>query len=303
MQKYLNQGSKLLQKSAETVAKNFDASVEIVKEWVGELPVFVSLERSTKCNVQYDEKHYFVIPYKLSPTGFSLHTMRYLPTGAPEVNDLPKRRIFHFPNELYEGTLRVHLLKSAKDIVVEKAEKRVTSLDKLADDIDALDSKLTYGMLFVGGVTALVNPLIGATIAAKALLPSATGLLSKYGIRAASEKLKDAKLKQDIQHAQRKVLHDFSNSDTLKLINPILAELELALNTTEQQHDPLFDPNIVANSASGPLDEHWRELTERAVYHIYKDVYEDQSMHQSAKLGPEDVRWLKVLFATMECSK
>ena len=99
MQKYLNQGSKLLQKSAETVAKNFDASVEIVKEWVGELPVFVSLERSTKCNVQYDEKHYFVIPYKLSPTGFSLHTMRYLLTGAPEVNDLPKRRIFHFPNE------------------------------------------------------------------------------------------------------------------------------------------------------------------------------------------------------------
>ena len=187
--------------------------------------------------------------------------------------------------------------------MVEKAEKRVTSLDKLADDIDALDSKLTYGMLFVGGVTALVNPLVGATIAAKALLPSATGLLSKYGIRAASEKLKDAKLKQDIQHAQRKVLHDFSNSDTLKLINPILAELELALNTTEQQHDPLFDPNIVANSASGPLDEHWRELTERAVYHIYKDVYEDQSMHQSAKLGPEDVRWLKVLFATMECSK
>lgn len=300
MEKYFNKGKKLLKKSAETVTSNFNAGFEIVKDYVGELPVFVSLERSTISNALYDEKHYFVIPYKLSQAGFSLHSMRYLPEGVPDINDLPKRRVFHFPNDYYEGSLREHMLISAREIVSERADQESSSLDKLANEIDALDSKLTYGMLFVGGLAAVVNPLVGAAIVAKAILPSATGLISKYGVRAASKKVKEIQLNKEMKSAEEKVIKDFSNSDTLKVINPILVELELALNTTEEQHDPLIDPNLASGSIKQLDSEHWRELTERAVYHVYKDVYNNPSKHKEASLGPEDIRWFKVLFATLE---
>ncbi|USD21068.1 hypothetical protein MJO52_18705 [Microbulbifer variabilis] len=81
------------------------------------------------------------------------------------------------------------------------------------------------------------------------------------------------------------------------MINPILQELELALRTTEAQHDPLTDPNLADGSIPELNSEHWCELTERAVYHVYKDVYRDKRLAKKAQLGPEDLRWFEVLFA------
>jgi hypothetical protein len=59
--------------------------------------------------------------------------------------------------------------------------------------------------------------------------------------------------------------------------------------------------------ASGSIPElngeHWRELTERAVYHVYKDTYESPEKHAAASLGPEDIRWFDVLFACVKANK
>ncbi|WHI51728.1 hypothetical protein P3339_02525 [Microbulbifer sp. MLAF003] len=70
---------------------------------IEELPVFASSERNNKTAQVFDEKHYFVIPFELSEVGFTLHTMRCLPKETPEVNDLPKRRIFTSPMNIMKA--------------------------------------------------------------------------------------------------------------------------------------------------------------------------------------------------------
>lgn len=297
MKELFEKTKKAVSSKVESLIGELDSGFNTVKDVVAGLPVFVSLERGQTASTRYDEKHYFVIPYHLSESGFLLHTMRSLPQDALEVNDLPKRRVFHFPNEHYEGTLRKYMLNAARNMAYESSSEDISTLEKLADDIDSLDSKLTYGMLFVGGIAAIFNPLIGAGIAAKALLPSISGSLAKYGLKPLGEKATQAQIEKKAKEAEKHVLNQFSESTTLKVMNPILNELEFALRTTEEVHDPLSDPNLANASIKELGDEGWRNLTELAICHVYQDVIKDKSKHQEAKLGPEDIRWLEVLLA------
>ena len=75
-----------------------------------------------------------------------------------------------------------------------------------------------------------------------------------------------------------------------------MQELELALRTSEYQHDPLTGPNLASGSIPELNGERWRELTEVAICHVYKEAYETPSLHKRAHLGPEDLRWLKIMF-------
>jgi len=297
MQNFLKKGVNAVRSAAEKTTEELSSSYALIKEKVNGLPIFVSAEKSDKYNnIQYDEKHYFVIPYELSEHKFALHTMRCLPNAVPEINNLPKRRVFHFPNEHSEAMLKNYMRQSAEEMVRNKNNENISSLESLANQIDSLDKKLTYGMLLVGGLATIVNPLLGVGIAAKALLPSAGSLINKYGLRPTGEKLSKYQLEKSIKEADDHITKEFEEANTLQVINPILQELELALRTTESQHDPLIDPNL-ANGSIPELDgERWRELTEVAICHVYKEIYETPSLHKKACLGPEDLRWLKIIF-------
>ena len=120
----------LVSSAKDTVSNEIISSLSFVTEMVNKLPVFISSERSSAFNdVQYDEKHYFIIPFKLSEIGIVLHTMRCLPDSVPELNDLPKRRIFHFANETDEASIRNHLINEAKDYVVANHQSKLSSLE------------------------------------------------------------------------------------------------------------------------------------------------------------------------------
>ncbi|GDY28008.1 hypothetical protein AHAT_38980 [Agarivorans sp. Toyoura001] len=296
MNKIFDKSKSALSTATDKIREEFDSGIKIVRDVVNGLPVIVSLERTEAAKQKYDEKHYFVIPFHLCEAGFTLHTMRSLPNSVPEINDLPKRRIFHFPNEHYEATLREHLLSSAKDLCYENNADKLNPLESLANDIDQLDSKLTYGMIIVGGVAAIFNPLVGVGIAAKAVLPSISGLLAKHTLRPLGERLSRNQVEKEAKNAEKAVLKQFSESSTLKVTNPILQELELTLRTNQDQHDPLTDPNLSIGSIPELDNESWRNLTERAVYHVYHEVVDNPKVHDAAKLGPEDIRWLKHLF-------
>ncbi|WP_226642312.1 hypothetical protein [Microbulbifer variabilis] len=297
MKQYFDKGKNGLLDLSRKLPAEITGSLKVFQEVVAGLPIFSSTERSDNFVQSYDEKHYFVIPYKLSQTGFTLHTMRCLPDDAPEVNDLPKRRVFHFPNSHYEGSLRKFMVESALELSQERGKSNKSTLERLADDIDKLDRKLTLGLLLVGGVAAVFNPLIGAGLAAKAVLPGVSGVVNKFGLRPVGEKLSELQGNKMLRQAEEEVAKQFSESNTLKVINPILQELELALRTTEAQHDPLTDPNLADGSIPELDSERWRELTARAVYHVYKDIYLDKKQANKAQLGPEDLRWFEVLFA------
>ncbi|BFM18096.1 hypothetical protein R50073_42790 [Maricurvus nonylphenolicus] len=297
MKHYLKKGIDAVSPLFDRAVEEITANISSVKEIVNGLPVFVSLEKSDKYqDTEYDEKHYFIIPYELSEYKFALHTMRCLPDDVPEINNLPKRRVFHFANEHAEIALKHYMLESAKEVVEDKYQNTPSTLESLANDIDALDAKLTYGMLLVGAAAAIVNPVVGAGIAAKAILPGVAEILTKYGLRPAGEKISKIQLEKEVRQAEVNITKQFESSDTLRVVNPILQELELALRTNEREHDPLTDPNLANGSISELPNERWRELTETAIFHAYKDVYEDDSQHQKAKLGPEDLRWLKTIF-------
>ena len=297
MKEVFDKGKALFGSVAEKVTAEVGERVSMFSETVNGLPIFVSKEASSTYEVEYDEKHYFVIPYKLAETGFSLHTLRCLPPSVTELNDLPKRRIFHLPNEHYESSLRNYLLRSAQELAVFNRGEEISTIKELADNIDALDNKITYGMLLVGGIAAFFNPLVGAGKAIKALTPGASSLLNKYGLKPLGEKLSKRQMEQAVKQAENHVLQQFASSSTLKVVNPILQELELALRTTEKEHDPLTDFSLADGIIPALDNERWRELIETAVYHVYEEVLHDPSQYDKAGLGQEDIRWFKT------CSK
>lgn len=300
MRKFFENSKKTVADTAEKLKLELETGVSTLRAMVGDLPVLMSVEKDLPSPQVYDEKHYFVIPYHLSEAGFSLHTMRSLPQDAPLVNDLPKRRVFHFPNEYYESSLRVYMVNAAKNMSEYPDEKQVSSLESLADNIDSLDNKLTLGMLLVGGVAAVFNPIIGAGIALKAVTPGVAGLLNKYGLKPMGKKLTRSQLEKQKQQAEAKVLQQFSDSNTLKVINPILTELEYALRTDEDQHDPMLSPKLESADIPALGNNNWRMLTERAIFHVYEKIINDPTKYKEAKLGPEDIRWLKLMFVGHE---
>lgn len=301
MKKYLQKGFEAVSPIIDKAVNEVTDNITLFKDVVDGLPIFSSLQTSKKYpSEDFDEKHYFVIPYEISEYKFVLHTMRCLPDGIPEINDLPKRRVFHFGNDQAEHALRHYMLDSARNLVHEQHKDNPSTLESLANDIDALESKLTYGMLLVGGIAAVFNPIVGAGIAAKALLPGAAGIINKYGLRPTGEKISQLQLEKDIKQAEQSITQQFEESDTLWVVNPILQELDFALRTNESQHDPLTDPNLADGSIPELSHERWRELTEIAICHVYKEIYKDETQHKSASLGPEDIRWLKVMFDTVK---
>jgi len=298
MKDILNKGLSKIQKAKGEAVDKVTEKWALVTEVINDLPVFVSLERSkSEALIAYDEKHYFVVPYRLSEVGISLHSMRSLPEGVPEINALPKRRIFHFPNEHAEYQVREILLEQGRDIVRASSGDKKHTIEQLANDIDKLDKKLTYGMLLVGGAAALVNPVLGVGIAVKAVLPGAASLINKYGLRPVGEKLRKSNLEKELSEAEKKILSEFEHATTVQVINPVLQELDLALNTDEATHDPLLDFDMSSMDIPELDGVRWRDLTERAIYHIYKDCLKDKSKHVSANLGPEDLRWLSSILA------
>ena len=297
MKDFLKKSLKAVRLAADKTTDELAVSYSIVKEKVNGLPIFVSIEKSNKFSgEQYDEKHYLVIPFELSDYKFALHTMRCLPNGVPEINNLPKRRIFHFPNEHSEEMLKGYMRQSAEEKVNDITHHNPSGLESLANQIDSLDKKLTYGMLLVGGLAAIVNPLLGVGIAAKALFPGVGSIINKYGLRSTGEKITEYQREKSIKEAEEHIEAEFESANTLQVINPILQELELTLRTTESQHDPLTGPSL-ANGSIPELDgDRWRELTEIAICHVYQEAYETPSLHKKANLGPENLRWLKMMF-------
>ena len=120
--------------------------------------------------------------------------------------------------------------------------------------------------------------------------------MNKYGLRPTGEKLNQYQLDKSIKEAEEHITKEFEEASTLQVVNPILQELEFALRTTEYQYDPLTSSCLADGSIAELEGERWRELTEVAICHVYKEVYENPALHKKACLGPEELRWLKVMF-------
>jgi len=212
---------------------------------------------------------------------------------------LPFLFLFHVPNEHTDALIRELLSKQINDHYKEtdpnKQGYKGDSFLSLADEIDKIDTKLTHGILLIGGLVAFVNPLVGVTIAAKALIPGIGGMVSKFGLRNIGKKINRREREKEIKKAKKKVLSEFKGTNTKKVVNPILRELELAISTDESEHDPLMDFDFNAIDFVGKDNARLQELTFSAIANTYRDILENKSLWKEASLGPEDIRWLNII--------
>lgn len=294
MKKWLAQGLNQLQQVKDQALQQFQ-KMPVANTLLGKLPVWVSSESSAKFNQdKYDEKHYFVVPYPFSSAAISLHSMRCLPKGYSALNDLPKRRVFHFADADAEQRIKQQLTEQFQQ--QPSQDTPANSLINLANNIDELDSKLTNGMLLLGGLVFFVNPIVGVGIAAKALLPGIPSLLSKYGIRPLGDKLSDAQMKASVQNAHEQIKQEFSDGHTLQLINPVLAELKSNLQLQRTNYDPLLDFDLNKVDFGVADNSRFVELTCKAISHVYKPHLSSPP----AQLSINTWRWLQLLAKSVD---
>jgi hypothetical protein len=216
--------------AAELITGGVGSSVDVMRTTLGKMPFLGSTASSEAYeHAGVDEKHYFLVPDTGSETGYSLHIMRCLPMGVPPINELPKRRMLHLSSS--------HALPLLQSIVSEQAKADVRSaerdtpylasnLNALIDEIDAVDGKLFNGVLLIGGLVAFVNPVAGAAVALKAVLPSAGLIVSRYGLKFASDTVTNLDLAAQVRRAEKDVAKQFKEANTVQLVNPLLAHMQ-----------------------------------------------------------------------------
>lgn len=273
------------------------AGVGYVTELVGNLRLFGSTATSST-DQKSDERHYFLVPDTRSEDGYSLVVTRCLPEGVPPINDLPKRRVLHLPHVEADAMLRSLLIRQAQAVELSKPTQAKSMGDRareLADYIDALDDRVFGGVLLIGGLVAIFNPVAGAAIAAKSLIPSLGMLASKYGLRVAEESLNQADMKRKVKQAEKDVLSQFRDSHAEQQVNAILTITERALRTTEDEFDPMFELHTLLQSKIADEQRRMFRLASSAVLDVFDTAMRSTREANKAGLGPEDLRYLELL--------
>lgn len=298
MREYFDKAVDAVKEGIEQTTAMVSKPLEVVTSSIGKIPYFGALLTAGEGEEQqFDEKHYFVIPFRQSEIGYSLHSIRCLPKDVPPINDLPKKRIFHVPNEETDELVKTLLLETAAIAPPEKEEgdRLGDPLMNLADQIDQVDGKVTNGILLIGGLVAFLNPLVGAGIAAKALIPGLAGAVSKFGLRSVGKVANDMQLNSDIRQAENEVLMEFKGSETVKLLNPVIRELEMSLNTSESEHDPLLSFDFETVTFDGAPDRRLLRLTCQAITNQYEPALASERAAKQAGLRGKEYRWLDLV--------
>jgi hypothetical protein len=283
--------------SVSTGIQQATSGIQSVSKMVGSLLLFGSTT-SAPVDQKYDERHYFLIPDRRSPDAYSLAILRSLPDGVPPINDLPKRRIFHLPDEHAQAMLRDLLIKQTQSTELAKPNAHKSLADRtreIADYIDALDDRIFGGFLLIGGLVALFNPVAGVAIAAKSLLPSLGLFATKYGLQFAGESLTQAELERKAKQAEKDVLQQFRGSNTITFTSPLLGIWDQALRTTESEFDPELQLNLYLKTELSEEHRSWHKLEATAILGVFQELTKSTIATHLASIGPEDMRFLAVL--------
>jgi hypothetical protein len=310
-----------LRDGAAFARKALEEGATYAKSSLSDLPVLSSVFASTPESGERDETHYFLVPLRSESCGYVLFTIRRIPEGYAQANGLSRVRVFHLPGEGAEERIEAMILKDLlADARGEGGAEAVQNFDFLskpttlagrlktiADEIDKQSNKVTGGLLVIGGIAAVANPLVGAGIAAKALWPSLGAIASREGLRHVADRLKareKAKADQEAERdeearelaAQEQAREAYKEGgEVLAQVNPLLQGLEAALDRPESEHDPLLDFDFEAFRFEGWDDWEMLKLTAHVVTEVYREILADPKAHEAAGLGPEDVRWLGVV--------
>ncbi len=288
-----------LRSGFDSARKAVEDGASWVKSSFASVPLFASVEASVAgAGEARDETHYFLVPFRLSECGYALYSTRRIAEGYAVANDLPKLRVFHLPGPGGEKVLESLLFEEVRQAIDEegdKAESIGQRLEDLADTIDRHTGQVTGGVLLIGGVVALTNPLLGAGIAAKAILPSLGGLLSREGLRQVSSKLSVWQRDREDKKKDNEARQEVRSVRVVSQTNPFLEVIERAIESGEADYDPSLEFCFESFVDHGWDPMELRQLSASVILRVYAEVLEDPSLHPAACLGDEDLRFLELL--------
>ncbi len=265
------------------------------KGLLGQINLFSSPDALIFENQLSDETHYLLVPDRDTESGYSLFTKRVLPEGYSSDNDLPKRRIFQLPHEAAIESLEQLIqqeLQSKKLSTLDSSSPIAERLDVIAQEIDDKSNQITNGLLIIGGVVAIANPLLGVGIAVKALIPSLGSKATSSGLDHISGILKNkskASAQKEADKAAKKEVESLKSSTPEIKINPALELLHQSLHTNDPEHDPLIESLDLWSDLS---ESRHLLIASEAINTIYADRLKNNS---SPYLHPNDIAWLESL--------
>jgi hypothetical protein len=270
-------------------------SAGFLRSSIGSLPLIAGtrvLEISS--DVPADETHYFLIPLRTAPDGYAVSIQHALPPGFGLANELPKVRIFHLPSaaarERLEQILATVLGKKYREEnAADSHSDMADRIERIATEIDKQSERVTGGLLVIGGVIAIANPLLGVGIAAKALFPSVGSKVTNEALRFVGEKLRISAKRSADEQAVEKATGEVKKLKPVVHTNPLLSTLEAALCNDDPDHDP---------AAQAVAPDRFHALTVRAIVQTYTDILTQDDPPADARLHGYDIGWLRALSRT-----
>lgn len=246
------------------------SGLAFLRSTIGGLPFLAATSVDAAAeNPPRDETHYFLVPDPDAKEGFTLVERRRLPDGTGAVNSLPKVRVFHVHDPAALAVLEKQLVgklsgsghPGAGGIEQDLAGR----LQTMGEEIDRQSQWVTGGLIVIGGVVAVANPLLGIGIAAQALLPEIGGKLAKFGMGAAADSVRrlGSSLRQG--KARREAETEVKRMKPELVVDPVLAFLDRIVARGIQS-----DPQIEELSQ---LPEWWRDRDQRMTFAAAAEVW------------------------------
>jgi hypothetical protein len=284
-------------KDAVTLSgRMLEDGVEFLHASIGKIPLFAGTKvYVAEDGFSSDETHYFLVPSRAAERGYALATTRVLPEGVGPENDLPKRRVFHLPAGVSEESLEELLedqLTRKNRASAGEGSGVADRIDEIAGEIDKKSNMVTGGLLLIGGAVAIANPVVGAGIAAKALLPGLGGVLSKFGAKALTDTLRSRKRAKLDATAERDAEREVKRLKAEVHSNTMLSVLEEAVSTDDPDHDPA----MTRLHADTPAEMRVMAITAGAVGEVYAELLKTWPKEaEEANLHRADHEWLRSL--------
>ncbi|MEM7600444.1 MAG: hypothetical protein AAF357_03390 [Verrucomicrobiota bacterium] len=189
------------------------------------------------------------------------------------------------PDESAEQLLRQELIREFADKNQHREEPESPLANKLAkvgDLIDEESSRVSGGILLIGGAVAFVNPIAGAGIALHSLIPAIGGKMSKLGGNYLAERIRRQNRKSDESKRLKESSKEVRNLRPKIYTNPIIRSLESIKRNPQIDYDPFLDRQNWPDSFE---KSHYFEVTREAICEVYAGETNDSASWQDFHLA------------------
>ena len=273
IQKNINEGKSFVQENVINKVKNKINDINISQ-----------LVSASETDCEHDITHYFLIPNIKDKNEYLLLTHREIPKNI-ENKKIIKKRMFHLSSEekldvLKEKFLEDETNKNIKTKTISDDASEV--LSSVANNIDKSNNLITQGLITIGSIACLVNPVTGIALIAGSFVPNITGeILSGFTKKAANLLKTEDNVK--ISKAEEKALKELQQIKPQIVFNTILFTIDKCLEDVD--YNPL-------NSIFDKVE--YSDLTIKVISSIYKEVLENESFLSKNKINSNLKEYLEL---------